>query len=50
MSEKPKRISVDTGAGRPLPDGHEPAGLRKETDQRVLANLLRLNLQRDGAC
>ena len=29
-----------------LPDGHELAELRKETDQRVLGNLLRLNLQR----
>jgi len=31
-----------------LPDDHELTELRKETDQRVLANLLRLNLQRAG--
>ena len=42
-------VWVDTGAGQPLPDDHALAELRKETDQRVLASLLRLNLQRaDG--
>jgi len=35
--------------GNRFPDDHELAELRKETDQRVLANLLRLNLQREGA-
>lgn len=48
-SEEWARVWVDTGAGQPLPDDHELAELRKETDQRVLANLLRLNLQREGA-
>jgi hypothetical protein len=47
-SEDWARVWVDTGAGQPLPDGHELADLRKETDQRVLANLLRLNLSRAG--
>jgi len=48
-SEDWARVWVDTGAGQPLPDDHELADLRKETDQRVLANLLRLNLERSGA-
>ena len=45
-SEDWSRVWVDTGAGQPLPDDHELTDLRKETDQRVLANLLRINLQR----
>jgi hypothetical protein len=45
-SEDWARVWVDTGAGQPLPDNHELADLRKETDQRVLANLLRINLAR----
>ena len=49
MSAEPKRVWFNTGAWQPLPDGHELAEQRKETDQRVLANLLRLNLQREGA-
>ncbi len=36
----------ETGAGQPLADGHPLAERRKEVDQRVLANLLRLNLAR----
>jgi hypothetical protein len=47
-SEDWARVWVDTGAGQPLPNGHELADLRKETDQRVLANLLRMNLDRSG--
>ena len=39
---------VYTGAGRPLPDGHELAAPGKGTDQHVLATLLRLNLERAG--
>ena len=39
-------VWTDTGAGQPLPPGHELTELRKETDQRVLANLLRMNLER----
>lgn len=38
-------VWTDTGAGFPLPTGHELTELRKETDQRVLGNLLRLNLE-----
>ena len=38
----------DTGAGFPLPDDHPLAARRKETDQLVPANLLRMNLQRAG--
>ncbi len=45
-SEDWAKVWTDTGAGQPLPDDHELADLRKETDQRVLANLLRLNLDR----
>ncbi len=34
---------VETGAGQPLPAGHELGALRAEIEQKVLANLLRLN-------
>ena len=36
----------DTGAGQPLPAGHPLSARRAEIDQKVLANLLRLNLAR----
>jgi hypothetical protein len=36
-------VWVDTGAGQPLEAGHALAARRAEVDQRVLANLLRLN-------
>lgn len=40
-------VWTETGAGQPLPDDHHAlAARRRETDQRVLANLLRLNLSR----
>ncbi len=39
-------VWVDTGAGQPLPEDHELADRRKEVDQQVLANLLRLNQER----
>ena len=50
-SEDWAEVWIETGAGQPLPpaeDGtpHPLAARRKETDQRVLANLLRLNLER----
>jgi hypothetical protein len=35
-----------TGGGFPLPDNHALSDRRKEIDQLVLANLLRLNLAR----
>ncbi len=35
--------------GQPLPKDHDLTEKRKETDQRVLENLLRLNLERAGA-
>ena len=39
-----------TGAGQPIPEGHPLTDRRAETDQHVLANLLRLNLARaEGA-
>lgn len=39
-----------TGAGFPLPADHAMSARRKEVDQLVLANLVRLNLQRsEGA-
>ncbi len=36
-------VWTDTGAGQPLPAGHPLAARRAEVDQKVLANLLRLN-------
>jgi hypothetical protein len=39
----------DTGAGQPLPPDHTLAAKRAEVDQKVLANLLRLNHQRVAA-
>ena len=39
-------VWIDTGAGQPLPNDHLLAARRAEVDQRVLANLLRLNLSR----
>jgi len=45
-SEDLAAVWTDTGAGQPLPDDHPVAAQRKEIDQRVLANLLRLNLDR----
>ncbi len=47
-SEDWSRVWIETGAGQPLPDDHELSERRKETDQRVLANLLRMNLERAG--
>ncbi len=41
-------VWLDTGAGRPLPDDHPLAPRRRDIDQHVLANLLRLNLARAG--
>ena len=42
-------VWVETGAGQPLPDDHQLADRRREVDQQVLANLLRLNLSRAGS-
>ena len=47
-SEDWARAWVDSGAGFRLPDGHVLTELRRETDQLVLANLLRMNLTRAG--
>jgi len=47
-SEDWATVWVDAGAGFPLPAGHELSERRKEVDQLVLANLLRLNLERAG--
>ena len=41
-------VWVETGAGQPLPDDHDLAERRREVDQLVLANLLRMNLARAG--
>jgi hypothetical protein len=38
----------DSGAGQPLPPDHPLAAQRAEVDQKVLANLLRLNRERGG--
>ncbi len=45
-SEDWAEVWVETGAGQPLRDDHPLAERRKDIDQRVLANLLRLNLAR----
>ncbi|MBN1343267.1 MAG: class I SAM-dependent DNA methyltransferase [Phycisphaerae bacterium] len=42
-------VWVDSGAGQPLAEDHALAAKRQEIDQRVLANLLRMNLGRAGA-
>ncbi|MCO6437278.1 MAG: class I SAM-dependent DNA methyltransferase [Phycisphaerae bacterium] len=39
-------VWAETGAGSPLPAGHALAVRRKEIDQLVLGNLLRMNLER----
>jgi hypothetical protein len=41
-------VWTDTGAGSALPGDHLLFTRRREVDQLVLANLLRLNLQRAG--
>lgn len=41
-------VWVDSGAGQPLPAEHPLHARRQEIDQRVLANLLRLNHERAG--
>jgi len=45
-SEDWAEVWIDTGAGFPLPDGHPLTERRKEIDQLVLGNLLRMNLER----
>jgi hypothetical protein len=45
-SEEWAEVWADSGAGRPLPDDHPMAARRAEVDERVLADLLRLNLAR----
>lgn len=47
-SEDWAEVWTDSGAGQPLPAGHPLAPKRAEIDQKVLANLLRLNQQRAG--
>jgi hypothetical protein len=42
-SEDWAEVWVDSGAGQPLPADHPLAARRAEVDQKVLANLLRLN-------
>jgi hypothetical protein len=42
-------VFVETGAGQPLPDDHELAERRAEVEQRILGNLLRMNLGRATA-
>jgi hypothetical protein len=41
-------VWFDTGAGQPLPPNHPLASKRAEVDQKVLENLLRLNLSRSS--
>jgi len=45
-SEDWAQVWGDTGAGHPLPDDRPLAAQRAEVDQKVLENLLRLNLAR----
>jgi hypothetical protein len=47
-SEDWAEVWCDTGAGQPLPANHALAAKRAEVDQKVLANLLRLNHSRAG--
>ena len=42
-------VWTESGAGQPLPEDHELSARRREVDQLVLANLLRMNLAR-AAC
>jgi len=39
-------VWIDTGAGQPLPADHLLTARRAEVEERILANLLRLNLAR----
>ncbi len=48
-SEDWAEVWTETGAGQRLPDDHPLAARRAEIDQRVLANLLRINLARAAA-
>ncbi|MCB1212629.1 MAG: hypothetical protein KDK97_25110, partial [Verrucomicrobiales bacterium] len=41
-------VFEETGAGQPLPDGHDLAERRAEVEQLILAALLRLNHERAG--
>jgi len=41
-------VWTDTGAGFPLPANHALSERRKEIDQKVPANLLRMNLEKAG--
>ena len=41
-------VWIGTGAGQSLPADHTLADQRKEIDENVLANLLRMNLDRAG--
>jgi len=45
-SEDWAEVWVQTGAGQPLPEGHALADRRRQIEERVLANLLRLNAAR----
>ena len=45
-SEEWADVWKETGAGRAQPDDHPLAKRREEVDQRVLGNLLRMNLAR----
>ncbi|MCH8151919.1 MAG: class I SAM-dependent DNA methyltransferase [Planctomycetes bacterium] len=45
-SEDWAEVWIETGAGQPLPDDHPLIDRRRQSDQRVLASLLRLNLDR----
>ena len=47
-SEDWAEVWVETGAGHSLPDDHELAERRREVDQQVLSNLLRMNAERAG--
>ncbi len=48
-SEPWSEVWLETGAGQPLPEDHDLSARRKEVDQLVLANLLRMNLSRAGS-
>ena len=48
-SEDWAEVWTDTGPGQSLPDSHPLASQRRQVDQQVLANLLRLNHARSVA-
>jgi len=47
-TEQGAALRQPTGPGQPLPKDHPLAETHRETDQKVLETLLRMNLERSG--